>query len=312
MNDPLGSLAVVVVNFGTHRLVEENLLRSLGPAFPGSVVVVDNWRDADERRAIADVCRANGWQCVEVDTNEGFGGGCNRGAQEAIRRGSRELLMVNPDAWLEPDTVRELHARVRADRRLLLAPKVLRPGGRLYSDENDLYLDRGDMLWTRHRPDDVDTGRVHTWVSGACFALSTELWQASGGFDEDYFLYWEDVDLSRRVVTVGGRVAVADDLHAIHDEGSSQRSDAPAEPGAKSPLYFYYNARNRLVYAAKHLGPADQARWLRSTPRTSYGLALQAGRRNWTHPSKNLWPVIRGVWHGARHLRAARRAARSA
>ena len=41
------------------------------------------------------------------------------------------------------------------------------------------------------------------WLTGACLAVSKRVWQATGGFDPDYFLYWEDVDYSQRAKAVG-------------------------------------------------------------------------------------------------------------
>lgn len=295
----------MVVNFGVHDLVEVNLVRSLGHDFPGSVVVVDCWYDDEERSAIVDVCDRHGWSCLPLPSNAGFGGGVNRGAEVAVRSGASELLVVNPDAWIDIESIRRLHARVRAEPRTLVAPRVLRPNGTLYSDENDLYLDTGAMLWRRLRDGGTPASRIHTWVSGACFLISARLWGASGGFDEDYFLYWEDVDLSRRITLAGGGVEVVQSVCAVHDEGSTQRDERGSRQ--KSPAYYYYNARNRLVYAAKHLPREDQRRWLMATPRTTYGFAKQGGRRQLAHPSRNLWPALRGARDGVRYLRSSRR-----
>jgi GT2 family glycosyltransferase len=41
-----------------------------------------------------------------------------------------------------------------------------------------------------------------SWLTGACLAVSKQVWQATGGFDPDYFLYWEDVDYSQRAKAV--------------------------------------------------------------------------------------------------------------
>jgi GT2 family glycosyltransferase len=303
--DALSTLAVLMVNFGTHELVEANLRRSLGPDFPGSVVVVDSFSDLDERQALGEVCLRNGWTCLALDTNPGFGGGNNRAAEAALRLGCTELLMLNPDAWLDLETVRSLQEQVRQDPMTLVAPVVVRPDGRLFSAEVDLHLDRGEMLGRRKRPPGTPEDRVHTWVSGACLMISSRLWRGCGGFDEEYFLYWEDVDLCRRIVEAGGGVRVDDSCRAVHDEGSSHGFDGP--PRAKSPIYYYYNTRNRLMYAAKHLGRDDQRRWARATPRVSYRILLQGGRRQLVRPGRSLWPAVKGSWHGLRYLRTHRR-----
>ena len=156
------------------------------------------------------------------------------------------------------------------------------------------------MRATRARASGISDADVITWVSGACVALSAELWDASGGFDEDYFLYWEDVDLSARVWAVGGTVRVDETVTAVHDEGGTHGFTGPER--AKSPIYYYYNVRNRLIFASKHLDEAGQARWRRSAVRIAYRVLLQGGRRQFAHPSKNLVPGLRGVQDGGRYL----------
>jgi GT2 family glycosyltransferase len=306
-SDPLAHLAVLVVNFGSHDVVEDNLARSLGSGFPGQVVVVDNFSTAPEREAMRGVCARRGWTLLALDTNEGFGGGNNRGAELAISRGATELLLLNPDAWLSEETIRRMHEQVRADPALQLAPVVLRPDGSLYTAEVDLHLGLGEMRSKSRRPADADPGQIHTWVSGACFMMSAELWQRLGGFDEDYFLYWEDVDLSRRVVQAGGSVRADPSLFAVHDEGTTHR--AQGESRAKSPIYYYYNSRNRLLYAAKFLSREDGLRWMRRTPRASYRILLQGGRRQFVNPRRTIWPALRGSLDGMRLWRSRAAAA---
>lgn len=303
--DSLASLAVLVVNYGSHAIVEANLTRSLGPDFDGQVIVVDNFSSDEERDAATAICDRHGWTLLPLPSNEGFGGGNNAGAALAIEQGATELLLINPDAWLPIDVIHALRAQVRLDPLLQVAPVVMRPDGRLYTAEVDLHLDIGEMRSVRRRPPGLDLSQVHTWVSGACFAVNVQLWQLIGGFDEDYFLYWEDVDFSRRVVQAGGHVRADQTLRAVHDEGSTHRGGSPER--AKSPIYYYYNTRNRLLYAAKHLDPEAQRRWCRATPRASYRILLQGGRRQFSNPLRTFWPALRGSWDGLRMLRATTR-----
>ena len=302
ISDPLASLAILVVNYGSHDVVEANLIRSLRHEFPGQVVIVDNFTTSEERQSMRDACSRHGWTLLALDTNEGFGGGNNRGADFAIRQGATELLMVNPDAWLSLETIRHMHEQVREDPMLQLAPVVLRPDGSLYCAEVDLHLESGEMRATRRRPADADPDQIHTWVSGACFIMSVTLWERLGGFDEEYFLYWEDVDLSRRVVQLGGTVRADSELSAVHDEGTTHR--VSGENRAKSPTYYFYNSRNRLLYAAKFLSRPDGQRWMRHTPRASYGILLQGGRRQFMNPRRSIWPVLRGSIAGMRLWRS--------
>ena len=91
-------LAVLVVNFGSHDVMEMNLSRSVGDNFPGQVIVIDNFSSAQERRAVETVCDRHAWSLLSLPTNRGFGGDNNRGAELAIRRGATDLLLLNSDA----------------------------------------------------------------------------------------------------------------------------------------------------------------------------------------------------------------------
>ncbi len=77
-------------------------------------------------------------------------------------------------------------------------------------------------------------------------AFTISLYELVGGYDESYFLYWEDVDFSVRASHVGAHLQVLTDVTAIHDEGGTQET---TKGRAKSLLYYRYNTRNRLLFA---------------------------------------------------------------
>lgn len=302
-------LAVLVVNYGAHDLVERNLAHLADDEqLTARYVVVDNLASDQDREAMREVCERQGWTFVASPGNGGFGAGNNLAVEVARELGCTEFLFLNPDARIDATDVRGLHERVLADPMLLVAPVVLRPGGALFSAEVDLHLQNGRMLATAKRPAGTDVDRLHTWVSGACFLLGDRLWDATGGFDPSYFLYWEDVDLCHRVVVAGGRVEVDRRWQAVHDEGGTHGFDGPER--VKSPLYYHFNTRNRLVYAAKHLARDDRRRWLWATPAASYAIVLQGGRRQFVRPHRSLWPALRGTLAGLRHYRRIRRLTR--
>lgn len=294
------TLAVLVVNYGSHELIAENLASSLDQDYAGRVVVVDNFTSAAERRAVQDLASSEGWTCVLSDTNLGFGGGMNLAAQTAMDLGARELLLLNPDASIDPQSIALLHERVVSNDLALVAPLVLRPDQRVFSELTDLYLDRGESRARSKRPPGDPHSRVTPWVSGACFAISARLWSLIGGFDEDYFLYWEDIDLCARAAANGATIEVDERARAVHEPGSTQTDD----PGRriKSPEYYYYNIRNRLMYASKHLDPIDRKRWRRLTVGTAYRVLLRGGRRQFLRPAGSILPAIRGIRDGLRLL----------
>lgn len=298
-----GRVAVVVVSYGSSALLRRHLVEVTSRTPGLHVVVVDNFTDTEEREAVATLGEHHGWQTLLLDDNTGFGAGNNR-AVETLGPEIEHIVMLNPDASLDAASLARLvaHAQVHPDH--LVGPVVRRPDGRLWSTGSDLLLRTGEMRGWHRRPTDADPSTYQPWLSGACLALSRSLWDRVGGFDDDYFLYWEDVDLSRRVLDAGGELVVLDDAVAVHDEGGTHVGEVDVR--VKSPLYYYFNTRNRLLFAAKHLDAAAQRRWRRTAPRAGYQLLLQGGRRQLVHPSRTWLPVARGLRDGRRLARLPR------
>lgn len=292
-----GRSAVVVVSYGSAALVEQNFSKLDVASDAIDVIVVDCFTSASEAQRVGEVCARHGWTPLLLGENLGFGGGVNRGADLAFARGADVLVVVNPDATLDAASVLALAASAASDPLTLVAPTITKPDGTLWSAGVDLYLDDGSSAGVRHRPARGDRPRMF-WLTGACFAISRSLWRTLGGFDDAYFLYWEDVDLSARVHDAGGTLRVLDDVFAVHDEGGTH--DEAHSSRAKSETYYYYNIRNRLLFARLRLDSEAQRRWRRSALRMSWAIVLQGGRRQLLQ-SRAPWRALRrGLRDGRR------------
>ena len=132
--------------------------------------------------------------------NTGFAGGCNLGAAALD---TEYLALVNSDCVVAPDTLAKLVAEAaRPDVGPVMA-SIRLPDGLLNSAGNPVHLI--GLSWaggmgtpeTRTAPYDV------TGASGACLLLATTVWKQLGGFDEEYFAYLEDSELSLRAWRLG-------------------------------------------------------------------------------------------------------------
>ncbi len=301
-------LAVIVVNYGSSDLLERNLAPLARHTPTARVVVVDNFTTAAEQARVTDLCARLGWTAVTMSENVGFGAAINRAAA-GLPASIRSRLLLNPDATIDAVSLARLVDHSVRHPLDLVAPRVLTPEGTVWSAGTDLYLDDGHMRGWRHRDAATDPAGRQPWLSGACLVLGRELWDRVGGFDEDYFLYWEDVDFSRRVLDRGGSLVLDEHATAVHDVGSTQRTDGRSTR-AKSPVYYYFNTRNRLLFAAKHLSRGDQRRWQRSSLLMAYRILLIGGRRQFRHPAATFLPAARGTLAGLVLMRRERRSDR--
>ena len=272
-------IAVVVVNYGSSALLESALggLDARSPEL--DVVVVDNFTTEQERAAVVDLAALHGWMTVLRHDNGGFAVGVNDGAALALDRGATVIVMLNPDASIGADDLRRLVEPIERDPLVVTGPRIRSADDTRWLTGTDLRLADGRMRARRLRqPGD----EVEPWLSGACLAMSAELWTTLGGLATEYFLYWEDVDLSWRAVRAGARLELVDDAYALHAQGGTQASHSSR---AKSDVYYYHQIRNRILFAALHLGPAGVARWRPHDVRVAYEILLQGGKAQFLlHP----------------------------
>lgn len=211
-------VGVVTVSFGSDDVLPA-MLDSIPAAVDGpfEAVVVDNRPSGDTVRLLAE--RAGARYLQRAD-NPGYGGAMNAGA--ALLSPSVEwVLIANPDLVLTPGSVRVMLDRGETDAAIgAVGPLVREPDGSVYPSARAVPSIRngiGHALfvnlwpgnpWTRRYLDDSpaepalkDSG----WLSGSCVLVRRTAFDALGGFDEGFFMYFEDVDLGFRLGKAGLR-----------------------------------------------------------------------------------------------------------
>ena len=299
------SLAVVVVNFGACALLERNLTRVADDLpVPGRVYVVDNWHSAAERAAVQRLATERAWVLLPQSSNLGFGAGVNVGAAKARADGATDLLLLNPDAVIDRASMTALLEATESGE-VMAAPVIRTPEGRTWFAGLDLYLEDGSIAAPRRRS--LRAGEPYVeWLSGACLCVPSELWDRTGGFDEEYFLYWEDVDFSRRVVAAGGR------LPSWRCSGGRARrgGDPPREhppPGREvdDVLLLQHSQPHALRRAASRPGGSPAVAVLGSEKRLP-GAAARRPCDSSSAPSARCQAALKGLRDGRRIAESAR------
>ena len=236
MSDPAGGAdrasrpGAVVVNFnaGDHLTACVRSLRAEGIE---RIVVVDN---ASRDGSVDAALRADPeLEVVRSEANVGFSTAVNLGAA----RFESDVLVVNPDAVVEPGAVKAMVAVLDHDAEVgIVGPRIENPDGSLYPSART-FPAMGDAMGhafvglvaprnrytRRYRMLDWDhaTAARVDWVSGACLLARRACFDALGGFDESYFMYLEDVDLCWRAHRAGWAVAYEPAARVVHVQGVS-------------------------------------------------------------------------------------------
>jgi GT2 family glycosyltransferase len=231
------------------------------PDRPDAIVLVDNGSSDGTADAVRE--RFPDVELVRSEENLGFAGGNNLGLERARQLGADHVLVLNNDAEVEPGAVRALVEE--AGRRLdagSLGSKIL------FAEPSDLIwfagarFDpragyNGRQLGYRER-DDGRYDAVHETdrACGAAMLVPRAVLDAVGGFDEELFLYSEDVEWSLRARRAGYR-------HYVVPASVVRHRVSAAGGGESSPLTLYYGLRNTLVVCERYAPLGVVGTWRR-------------------------------------------------
>lgn len=253
---------------------------------PVGVVLADNGSTDGAPEAAAS---RPGVELVRTGGNLGYGGAANVGMPHAP---GDWVVVANPDLRWEPgalDTM--LDAVERWPRAGVLGPAILTPDGTLYPSARALpSLGRGighavfgwwwpSNPWTaayrreRGAPQEGEAG----WLSGSCMLLRREAFDAVGGFDPAYFMYFEDLDLCERICRAGWQVVYVPGAVVTHEGGASTSRDPRAMADAHHASAWRYLSRRYAgvrwapVRLALRAGLAVRAALARRVPAVAAG-----------------------------------------
>ena len=254
-------LGVVAVTYSPGETLDR-FLDSIAKATsrPLRIILADNEStDGEPQRAAAarpDVT------FLPTGGNLGYGGGANRGVA-ALPPEIEWVVVANPDIEWHPGALDELLAATeRWPRGGAFGPLIREPNGKVYPSARLLpSLGRGighgtlgklwpDNPWTKaYRQSDSEiVERTSGWLSGSCMLLRRAAFDAVRGFDEKYFMYFEDVDLGDRIGQAGWQNVYVPSAEVTHIGGhATSRSSATMLAAHHHSAYVYL--------ADRHQGP---------------------------------------------------------
>lgn len=261
----MNKVFIVILNYKGHKDTIE-LLGSLQKIkkdhFNPNVVVVDNFPQDPIRIEVKDFKNLN-LKVIYNNKNLGFSGGNNVGIKYSLENGADYVLLINNDTYVDEEFIEELLKVFEKEANVgIVVPKIYFAKGFEFHKkykENELgkviWFAGGNIDWKNvigyHTGvDEVDRGQFNEErdteiASGCCLMLKKELLEKIKGYDERYFLYYEDADLSMRTIKEGYRIVFAPKSIIWH-------KNAQSSGGSGSNLQDYYISRNRLIFGFKY------------------------------------------------------------
>jgi GT2 family glycosyltransferase len=283
----MNKVFVVILNYKGHKDTED-LLESLKminkKSFYLNVVLVDNFPQdpikLDEKKY-----KELNLKIIYNKVNLGFSGGNNVGIKYSLENGADYILILNNDTYVDKNFIEELLESFSNELVGVVVPKIYFAKGFEFHDRYKKE-DLGKVIWYAgggidwknvlgfHRGvDEVDEGQYDLTeetelASGCCLMLKKEILEKVKGYNEDYFLYYEDADLSMRIKKLGSKIIYNPNAIIWH-------KNAQSSGGSGSNLQDYYISRNRMLFGLKYASLRAKIALIRES------LRILVGGRKW-------------------------------
>lgn len=213
----MAEVSILVVNYNGAAIIEQCLDSVLNQQnIDFEILVIDN-ASQDNSREVLDRYQDK-IRCVYSEENLGFGRANNVLAKEAQ---GKWLYLLNPDASLTcPDDLQKLKAFMLDNGEVGLAGTGIQNNDGKPTKPRYHYHAEDALLESRQKL----PGQV-AWVLGASMFIETAAFKAIGGFDDDFFLYGEEIDLCMRMRTAGYQVGYCDRVLVKHIGGYSEAEE---------------------------------------------------------------------------------------
>ena len=245
------------------------LIKSIGNVMGGGteyeVILVDSAKDIQLKELIEG--NDLGIRYYALDDNRGYGFAAGYGVSKAKWE---YICVMNADIEFITGNVKDICDRLERQKEVgLIGPKIILPDGMVQlswglkpTPINELIIKMRDYLYKKgmiRRIMERQTKHEFyaEWLTGACFFMRKEVWEEVEGFDTNFFLYFEDIDLSMRLLNRGYKILYYPSFQVLHYMGISKKQIiTKADIEAKrSQLYFYtkHNSRVQLIILIAYL-----------------------------------------------------------
>ncbi len=219
---------------------------------PGRCIVIDNSISEAGRAGAAEVCGTYGATLIASDENIGFAAGVNRGVEETK---AEFFVVLNPDAVVEANTLEQLVDHLDANPEVAaVSPMILNQAGRVWfaGGRMNPWLARPEIPHFGQAPPPA-TIKASPFLTGCVLAVRRAAFDQIGGFDQRYFLYYEDADLCWRLIASGWRnelvgTALAHHVRGLHGDPSRNLS----------PTMLHHTMLSRRLFARLRLPPSQR------------------------------------------------------
>ena len=239
-------ISFIILNYKSeHYLIDciKSLRENISSAVSHEIIIINN-----DSNKIQSIPEDSNLHIIENGINDGFAKACNKAT--SLAKG-KILFFLNPDTKIiSGDFLDLINAFTDSDTGIV-SPELIMRDGKIQPWStgynitlweiicNNLGSTRSRQLWTNDNKNNPD------WTSGAALAINNKLFTKIKGFDENFFMYFEDVDLCKKVTNLNLKIKILSSIKILHFSGQSSSSLSQQKK-------YYYKSQD--YYFKKHFG----------------------------------------------------------
>jgi GT2 family glycosyltransferase len=251
-------ISIIVVSYrGWDRLTKclDSLNKFKGDRFSFEVIVVDNNSRDDILFTLER--KYSTFKFIKNTINGGYANGNNLGARHAS---GEYILILNPDTVAtETEIERMLIISGTHPEYSIISCRQVNENGKLTASSGEFprfgnltgfQRSVAGLFKRKSAARDSDDGHIvfPDWISGSVVWIKSDLYRKLNGFYEGFWMYYEDVDICKRVTTTGGKVALLMDVTIEHNHGGSSRVDIRTASVTKTEVHV-----SRHLYVSRNM-----------------------------------------------------------
>ncbi|MEM0541873.1 glycosyltransferase family 2 protein [Flavobacterium sp. j3] len=257
-------ISVVIVNYRGWKSLDEclhSLKEIISTTLQFEVIIIDNFSNDNKLEDCKK--RFSEFKFYENSGNNGFANGCNFGASKSI---GKYILFLNPDTKITTEALEKLLQTAVSNPEIGILSCLQVNENNLYYNQKHLFPKLGrffgiSRIFYRKLYKNKLKGRFETnsdlfypdWVSGAVVFISREWFDKIKGWNEDYWMYFEDVDLCHKVTLNGGKIAVTRKTTIFHKHGGASRINVKTKALTKTEVII-----SKHVYISNYFNVSEQ------------------------------------------------------
>lgn len=255
-------IGIITITYNSHQVMDEFLRSIFAQTYPNwHLYVYDNSSEHSVEALLSKYGCSDTYDYVALAHNYGFAVANNLAIRHAISDGCDAILLINNDTVFQPDLIQGLVTSLSEHNAKITAPKML------HYPEKDLiwygggYFDPKQALKNIHiGMGDVDDGRFdtpgwHDFAPMCCVLIVKDVFEQVGYLDENYFIYYEDVDWMYRAKQSNIAVWYAGNLSLYHKVSS-------LTGGSKSRFTVYHSTKGKIYFIRKFYQGLSRYYWL--------------------------------------------------